>query len=186
MFLVRQLRHKAFVVPCMRLALPLPSAAYGSSSNSRSGGDSDQDGQTGHQVPIPVDRLKISYSRSSGPGGQHVNKVNSKAEVRFHVATADWIPEEVRWELLKKCAGRVNKSGELVVVSEVSRSQHRNLAECLTKIQQLIEEASYTPPPPSEEDIALRRQRLEKSNRERLRQKKLASGLKQSRRGDLD
>ncbi|MXQ87050.1 hypothetical protein E5288_WYG007479 [Bos mutus] len=48
---------------------------------------------------IPVDRLTISYCRSSGPGGQNVNKVNSKAEVRFHLASADWIAEPVRQKM---------------------------------------------------------------------------------------
>ncbi|KAM9596212.1 large ribosomal subunit protein mL62 isoform 2-T2 [Trichechus inunguis] len=48
---------------------------------------------------IPIDRLTISYCRSSGPGGQNVNKVNSKAEVRFHLATADWIAEPVRQKI---------------------------------------------------------------------------------------
>ncbi|MEE6528629.1 hypothetical protein FKM82_031203 [Ascaphus truei] len=46
-----------------------------------------------------IDRLSISYSRSSGPGGQHVNKVNTKAEVRFNLSSADWIPENVRQKI---------------------------------------------------------------------------------------
>ncbi|KAJ1548295.1 plasma membrane H+-ATPase [Cladochytrium tenue] len=48
---------------------------------------------------IPRDRLEFSFSRSSGPGGQNVNKVNTKAEVRFKVYDADWMPEEVRRRL---------------------------------------------------------------------------------------
>ncbi|KAL2101796.1 hypothetical protein ACEWY4_003557 [Coilia grayii] len=182
MFLVRQLGHRAVVVPLQ--CRILPSATYGNSSRFDSG--TEQNGQSGLQLDIPVDRLKISYSRSSGPGGQHVNKVNSKAEVRFHVQTAEWIPEEVRSELLMRYKTRVNKAGELVVTSEVSRSQHRNLSECLQKIRHMISEASYTPPEPSEEDLALRAQRLDKSNRERVKQKKILSRLKQSRRVDFD
>ncbi|XP_043085974.1 peptidyl-tRNA hydrolase ICT1, mitochondrial isoform X2 [Puntigrus tetrazona] len=105
---------------------------------------------------IPVDKLKITYSRSSGPGGQNVNKVSTKAEVRFHVQTAEWIPEEVRQEILLKNKTRVNKAGELIVTSEISRSQHRNLEDCLQKISEMITEASQQKPEPSEEDIALR------------------------------
>ncbi|XP_012691297.1 peptidyl-tRNA hydrolase ICT1, mitochondrial [Clupea harengus] len=179
MFPVRQLGHRALV---LNRAYPFQCFPYG---NSRSDNYSEQDDQSG-PVGIPVDRLKIRYSRSSGPGGQHVNKVNSKAEVRFHVQTADWIPAEVRSELLLRYKTRMNKAGELVVTSEVSRSQHRNLDECLQKIRHMISEASYTPPEPSEEDLALRAQRLEKRNQERLKRKKLLSTLKQSRRVDFD
>ncbi|MEQ2242416.1 Peptidyl-tRNA hydrolase ICT1, mitochondrial, partial [Ilyodon furcidens] len=101
-------------------------------------------------------RLTVSYSRSSGPGGQHVNKVSTKAEVRFHVNTADWIPEDVRQKIVEKNKNRINKAGELLVTSEVSRSQQRNLSDCLQKISAIIAEASVRPHEPSAEDIALR------------------------------
>ncbi|XP_051959326.1 peptidyl-tRNA hydrolase ICT1, mitochondrial [Xyrauchen texanus] len=135
---------------------------------------------------IPVDKLKISYSRSSGPGGQHVNKVSTKAEVRFHVQTAEWIPEEVRREILLKNKTRVNKAGELIVTSEISRSQLRNLEDCIQKISEMITEASQRPPEPSAEDIALRAHRLEKRNLERLKQKKIHATKKQARGVDFD
>ncbi|XP_038591364.1 peptidyl-tRNA hydrolase ICT1, mitochondrial isoform X1 [Micropterus salmoides] len=108
------------------------------------------------QVHIPVDRLTVSYSRSSGPGGQHVNKVSTKAEVRFHVQTADWIPEDVRQKVFEKNKNRINKAGELLVTSELSRSQQRNLSDCIQKISAIIAEASEKPREPTEEDVALR------------------------------
>ncbi|XP_062389151.1 peptidyl-tRNA hydrolase ICT1, mitochondrial isoform X2 [Sardina pilchardus] len=135
---------------------------YGSSRSS----DNDRDQDQSVLVDIPI--------------------VNSKAEVRFHVQTADWISAEVRTELLQRYKTRVNKAGELVVTSEVSRSQHKNLAECVQKIRHMISEASYMPPEPSEEDLALRAKRLEKRDQERLKQKKLLSALKKSRRMDFD
>ena len=46
-----------------------------------------------------VDKLTVSYTRSSGPGGQNVNKVNTKAEVRFHIDSADWLPAEAKQKL---------------------------------------------------------------------------------------
>lgn len=49
---------------------------------------------------IPLDKLKITYSRSSGPGGQNVNKVDTKVDLRFHVKTSEWIPQQVRELLL--------------------------------------------------------------------------------------
>nr|XP_020481028.1 peptidyl-tRNA hydrolase ICT1, mitochondrial isoform X2 [Monopterus albus] len=138
------------------------------------------------RVHIPVDRLTISYSRSSGPGGQHVNKVSTKAEVRFHVQTANWIPEDVRQKILEKNKNRINKAGELLVTSEVSRNQQRNLSDCILKISTIVAEASKKPHEPTEEDIALRTARLKKMNKERLRQKKIQSAVKQSRRQDFD
>ncbi|KAM9716639.1 large ribosomal subunit protein mL62 [Menidia menidia] len=138
------------------------------------------------QVHIPIERLTVSYSRSSGPGGQHVNKVSTKAEVRFHLHTADWIPEDVRLKILQKNKNRINKAGELLVTSEMSRSQQRNLSDCIQKISAIVAEASQKPPEPTAEDVALREQRLQKRNRERLRQKKIQSVVKSSRRVDFD
>ncbi|XP_072312516.1 large ribosomal subunit protein mL62 [Eucyclogobius newberryi] len=135
---------------------------------------------------VPVERLTVSYSRSSGPGGQHVNKVNTKAEVRFHVQTADWIPESVRQQILEKNKNRINKCGELLVTSQVSRSQHRNLSECIQKICTIITEATETQQGPTPEDEALRAARLEKRDKERLKQKKMASNKKQSRQVGFD
>ncbi|KPP57839.1 hypothetical protein Z043_124393 [Scleropages formosus] len=131
-------------------------------------------------------RLSVTYSRSSGAGGQHVNKVNTKVEVRFHVQTADWIPEEVRNKILSQNENRINKAGELMVTSEASRSQQRNLSDCLQKISDIIAEASRRPREPTAEDLALRKSRLEYWNKERLKQKKIHSALKQSRKVDFD
>ncbi|XP_020495797.2 peptidyl-tRNA hydrolase ICT1, mitochondrial [Labrus bergylta] len=138
------------------------------------------------QVHVPVDRLTVSYSRSSGPGGQHVNKVSTKAEIRFHLLTAEWIPEEVRRKIFEKNKNRINKAGELLVTSELSRSQQRNLTDCIQKISAIIAEASEKPHEPTAEDIALRAARLQKRDKERLRQKKMNSAIKQSRRLDFD
>ncbi|XP_006136470.2 large ribosomal subunit protein mL62 isoform X2 [Pelodiscus sinensis] len=135
---------------------------------------------------IPVDCLSISYCRSSGPGGQNVNKVNSKAEVRFHLASADWIAEDVREKMAVMHKNKINKSGELIINSEVSRHQMKNLADCLQKIRDMIKEATQKPNVVSKETTQLLIARVQKMNRERLRQKKIHSAIKQSRRIDVD
>ncbi|XP_069849158.1 large ribosomal subunit protein mL62 isoform X1 [Dipodomys merriami] len=135
---------------------------------------------------IPLDRLTISYCRSSGPGGQNVNKVNSKAEVRFHLASADWMAESVRQKIAVRHKNKINRAGELIVTSESSRFQFRNLADCLQKIRDMIAEASQTPKEPSREDAQIQRIRIENMNRERLRQKRITSATKTSRRVDVD
>ncbi|XP_015988054.2 peptidyl-tRNA hydrolase ICT1, mitochondrial [Rousettus aegyptiacus] len=135
---------------------------------------------------IPLDRLTISYCRSSGPGGQNVNKVNSKAEVRFHLASADWIAEPVRQKMAVTHKNKINRSGELILTSECSRYQLRNLADCLQKIRDMIAEASQPAREPSKEDAVLQRIRIENMNRERLRKKRINSAIKTSRRVDVD
>ncbi|KAI6075658.1 Peptidyl-tRNA hydrolase ICT1, mitochondrial isoform X3 [Aix galericulata] len=96
-------------------------------------------------LDIPMDRLTVSYCRSSGPGGQNVNKVNTKAEVRFHLASADWIPEAVRQKMASMHKNKINRAGELIVNSEESRYQMRNLAICLEKIRVMVTEATEKP-----------------------------------------
>ncbi|XP_064584590.1 large ribosomal subunit protein mL62 [Zonotrichia leucophrys gambelii] len=137
-------------------------------------------------LDIPMARLTVSYSRSSGPGGQNVNKVNSKAEVRFHLASADWIPEAVRQKIALMHRNKINRAGELIVTSEESRYQMRNLAICLEKIRAMVTEAIEKPRVVSKETAQKLIERVEKMNRERLRQKKIHSTIKQSRKADFD
>ncbi|XP_029869004.1 peptidyl-tRNA hydrolase ICT1, mitochondrial [Aquila chrysaetos chrysaetos] len=137
-------------------------------------------------LDIPLARLTVSYCRSSGPGGQHVNKVNTKAEVRFHLASADWIPEPVRQKMALMHRNKINRAGELIVNSEESRYQMRNLAICLEKIRTMVTEATEKPKVVSKETTQKLIERVEKMNRERLRQKKIHSNIKQSRKADFD
>ncbi|KAM9258367.1 large ribosomal subunit protein mL62 [Cariama cristata] len=137
-------------------------------------------------LDIPLARLTVSYSRSSGPGGQHVNKVNTKAEIRFHLASADWIPEDARQKMASMHRNKINRAGELIVTSEESRYQMRNLAICLEKIRTMVAEATEKPKVVSKETTQKLIERVEKMNRERLRQKKIHSNIKQSRKADFD
>ncbi|XP_012983254.3 large ribosomal subunit protein mL62 [Melopsittacus undulatus] len=152
-------------------------------------GDSTDTAAEEQQPPtldIPMSRLTVTYCRSSGPGGQNVNKVNTKAEVRFHLASADWIPEAVRQKMASMYGNRISRAGELIVSSEESRYQMRNLAICLEKIRTMVTEATEKPKVVSKETTQKLIERVEKMNRERLRQKKIHSNIKQSRKADFD
>jgi len=72
-------------------------------------------------VNIPIDKLDIQFARSSGAGGQNVNKLNTKAEIRFNVSTCDWLPEAVKGRLQELQTNRINKEGELVITSQEHR-----------------------------------------------------------------
>jgi peptidyl-tRNA hydrolase ICT1 len=68
-----------------------------------------------------LNRLEFSYARSSGPGGQNVNKLNTKAEVRFHVPSADWIAPEIRDRLMQYNSNKISLAGDLIVTSQEHR-----------------------------------------------------------------
>lgn len=93
---------------------------------------------------IPLSTIEFQYSRSGGPGGQNVNKVSSRVQLRWSVITAD-LPEEVRNRLMAVNRSRVTKDGDLLLVCQSQRDQLRNREECLVKLRDLIQEALIVP-----------------------------------------
>lgn len=84
---------------------------------------------------------RLSASRSNGPGGQNVNKVSTKIELRFPIETSKVLTEFEKHTLLIKLQNRINSAGELIVVSAVERSQWKNRQKAETKFLELIEKA---------------------------------------------
>jgi ribosome-associated protein len=83
----------------------------------------------------------FSASRSSGPGGQHVNKVSTKVELRFHVMNSTILSPEEKNLIHEKLANRITKEGELVVVSQSERTQLKNKEAAITRFYHLITKA---------------------------------------------
>jgi len=130
---------------------------------------------------IPVEELEITYSMSSGPGGQNVNKVNTKVDLRFKLETAKWLNDEVRRKLINANLNRLTKEGYLVIRSEKTRSQQLNLADAVERLRSLIWKAVEPEPQQSEETVEKIRRRMEQANRKRLADKKTRSLTKSNR-----
>ncbi|XP_062581691.1 large ribosomal subunit protein mL62-like [Saccostrea cucullata] len=134
---------------------------------------------------IPLDDIQIKAIRGSGPGGQNVNKVSSKVEVRFHVESASWIPQWIKENLIENEQSKITKDGFLVVTSEKTRTQMLNQADCLNKVREMIHKSATKPAEITEKDKQILTQRLDKANEIRLRRKK-ADSLKKRNRKSFD
>ena len=98
-------------------------------------------------LQIPDDELKWSFVRSSGPGGQNVNKVASKAVLRWDLAGSRNVPEPVKSRLRTLQRRRVTSEGELIVTSQRWRDQERNRQDCLDKLREMLLKAIHVPRP---------------------------------------
>lgn len=132
---------------------------------------------------IPKEAVEFSFSRSSGPGGQNVNKLNTKATLRC-AANASWIP---RWALpdLVKNPHYVASTHSILITSTVYRSQSQNIDECLQKLHSLILAAAtrYIKSAPSR-DQKKKVEGLVKAEKARRKADKIRrSSIKQGRSG---
>ncbi len=101
------------------------------------------------QKSSPTDIFNINFSqellftatRSSGPGGQHVNKVSTKVELRFNIPQSSILTEEQKEILLVKLKSKLTTEGDLIIISQDSRSQIKNRENALEKFYQVIQKA---------------------------------------------
>ena len=82
--------------------------------------------------------FKFSASRSSGPGGQNVNKVNSKVELRFQIDNSQLLSEGQKALLKNRLSNYINSKGELLIVSQTERTQLKNKEKCISKFYFLL------------------------------------------------
>jgi ribosome-associated protein len=97
------------------------------------------------RIAIPLREIELRYARSSGPGGQNVNKVASKAVLRFDLRHSPSLPEPARQRALMRLAPRLTRDGELVLSSDAHRDQPRNRAAVLERLRMLLAEAVAVP-----------------------------------------
>jgi ribosome-associated protein len=98
-------------------------------------------------VVIPAAAITMSVSRSSGPGGQNVNKVASKVELRVDLAEVVGLSAAARARLLHLAQPRTDADGRLMVVSQLTRDQPRNLEDAREKVRALVARALIKPKP---------------------------------------
>jgi ribosome-associated protein len=100
----------------------------------------------GRRVVIPPEALEWRFVRSSGPGGQHVNRTSSKAQLRFHVLHDRHLPADVRERLVALVRHRLTVDGWLVIVGQRHRERPRNIADVRERLAALVR-AALVPPP---------------------------------------
>ena len=118
-------------------------------------------------VGAPADTLRMQFSRSSGPGGQNVNKVNTKAELWIAVASLRGL-DDAALERLRGLAGaRLTAAGDIHLVSDTHRSQSKNRREVLQRLGELLTAARRKPlvRRPTRPSSSARRRRLESKRR---------------------
>ena len=101
--------------------------------------------QINDRYSIDPEELSVQFVRSPGPGGQNVNKVNSKAVVHWDLNRHQSLPVDVMDRLRHQAGNRINNEGCLVVSSHQSRSQADNLAFCYLRIRQIVLAALHVP-----------------------------------------
>jgi len=127
-------------------------------------------------IAIPDDEFQWSYARAGGPGGQNVNKVSSKAVLRWNVAGTPSLPAHVKARLISLNQKRMTTTGDLLITGQRFRDQERNRQDCLEKLAEMIRNAATLPK-------ARRATKPTKgSHRRRLADKKRRSAIKSGRK----
>jgi ribosome-associated protein len=126
-------------------------------------------------MQIPESELQWSFVRAGGPGGQNVNKVASKAVLRWNLAANRGLPADVKGRFAHQQRGRITSAGELIIQSQRFRDQERNRQDCIEKLLEWLRQAAI---PPKKR----RPTRPTRGSREsRLQEKRRRSGTKRTR-----
>ncbi|MEP6863653.1 MAG: alternative ribosome rescue aminoacyl-tRNA hydrolase ArfB [Deltaproteobacteria bacterium] len=129
-------------------------------------------------LTIPGSELTIAFARSGGSGGQNVNKVSSKVDLRWHPGDSSALHPDDRAWLLEKLGPRLSSDGALIVTSTLTRDQVKNREDALAKLKLIVRAALIRP----------KKRRATKvskgAKRRRVADKRHRAEIKRNRRGD--
>jgi ribosome-associated protein len=131
------------------------------------------------RIRIPFSEFTFTFSRSSGAGGQHINKVNSKVTLYWKIDESPSCPEAVKERFKAKYHRYLLESGEIQITSQANRSQKENIDDCIEKLHELINDVKN--PPKTRKPTKPKRSAVLK----RLESKKIDSEKKRLRKKDL-
>jgi len=132
--------------------------------------------QINASLSIPMDELDFRFATSGGPGGQHVNRSNTQAELLFDVANSPSLDDDQRRRIYRQLGNRITKEGVLQIVSQSTRSQKQNKDDAIRRFADLLRDALK---------VKRRRRptRPSKGSKERrLKAKKRRSDIKETRK----
>ena len=131
--------------------------------------------QITEDLGIPDEEVSFTTSRSGGPGGQNVNKLETRVTLRFDVAGSPTLTDEQRQRLQERLATRITRAGVLHITSQKHRTQGENREASVARFAELVRDAlrEETPRKPTRVPKAVKRRRLENKRRrgERKRQR---------------
>ncbi len=125
---------------------------------------------------VPAEEIRLEFVRSSGPGGQNVNKTSSKVQLRWHVGGSQTFTEEQRAAIRARAGHRLNGQDEIVLAAQAERSQSQNRAEVIQRLQELVADA-LRPKKKRKKTRVSRAQKLK-----RLEGKRRTSDIKRTRK----
>lgn len=126
-----------------------------------------------------IQEVEYKAVRSSGPGGQNVNKVASKVELHFDLESSQAFQESEKQRLTRKLQNRLTRNGELILQCDESRSQHKNKEIVTERFMELLKSSLIKPKPRKKTKVP------KKAKLKRLQEKKINAEKKQSRRNPL-
>ncbi len=94
---------------------------------------------------IPHSEFHFTFSRSSGAGGQNINKVNTKVTLHWNARLTTCLPEAVQQRFITKYSNKLNDEGEITLSSQAHRTQHMNITDVIKKLYKMIESVALAP-----------------------------------------